>query len=274
MLGIFINIDLPTLVQIISTISFTVLTLWIILQNRKTINLMAKDRERPTIKEIVQIIIAPSISKLETEINDLHGKEYGWSHQRKSMDNISALMKFTDRRYIILLNDLLRKYPELNKKVNEHDALVSALNEKLAELDERIDTKEFREKCCRLINEYNSRINELGAIYKNPSVLQESDYHYILKCVVNGIPHIGTAYIQYVFWEEYGEILLKERERKDTKEVANVIEERTNNLISCSKSLKDDLVGIKENYRKKYSLLVSETEGKPKNLRMKLTHQI
>lgn len=255
----FTNIDLSTWVQIFSTVSFTILTLWIILQNRKTIGLVLKDRERPTIKEIVQIIIAPSISKLEAEIDDLHRKEYGWSHQRKRMDNISAFTQFMERRNAVLLDDLLRKYPEL--EISRHDNLVSTLNEKLAKLDDKINTQEFSDKCCKLIKEYNDRINELKTRYSNPPILQESKYYDILGHVVEGNSHIYPAYGCYAFWEECGGFLLKEREGNITKEIVDEIEKMTNDLIKCSEPLQDKLIEIRENYRKKYNFSVKETEA-------------
>jgi len=245
----------------ISTVAYVILTSWLILENRRMVKLMLKDRERPVIKEKVQKILTPLINQLKKELHSLDKGEYGWNHRGKRMENILPLKKSFYGVNKLLLSDFLREYSEIDEQIDRHDLLVDTLNKKLIELDNTINSEYFRTECTKMIEEYNAKLNELRERYKEAgsiSSLSDNNYRYIIKYVIENVRDLGPAYGMYAFWREYGSDLLRVRDEGDIKAILDEVDEVVNELKRESAGIKEKITKIREDYRKTYHLLAEE----------------
>jgi hypothetical protein len=244
---------LTALAPFISVTVLGILNYLLLRSHRKTLDVMRKDRERPQILELCERIIVPFIKKLRKEIKFLEEGDYGWFHRGRRIENISKLdAVFEDE--IILLNELKRKFPDINEKIEKRNNLIPILEKRLDILDKSICESNFKQKCLTLINEHLKKHPEEKGTFSEPLSVIE----YFMDYVINHKRELGQAYVYHNFWREYGMELLEVRNEKGVKEQIEDITILSTNLKQITESLLLRLEEIEEKFRKDYNLSVKE----------------
>ena len=92
------------------------------------------------------------------------------------------------------------------------------------------------------------------------SALSDGHYGYFIRYIIDNRRDLGTSNIIYAFWKEYGESLLKVRNRKDIKAILDEIEKITQKLKETSIEIKKEIVRIRDDYRREYKLLTKDLD--------------
>lgn len=257
-------LGVEALINILLVIALVSITAYYAHQTSKQTEIMRGEGKRRYIVELMKFIIAPLIHTIEQEIELLEKREYGWLHISLSAYNISKLVVSPE----ILFNDLKRDFPDLGGKIKDHDNRVSTLQEKLKSLDQAICTPDFERECLTLIEEHNDKVKKSGG---DPGYLLESSSRsvgYIVESIINnnlehtinnarGRPQNREA---HYFWRDYGEELLKIRDKVIDREKAKLgeIDFIVGGLKIISRELKRYLEKRRDSYRQEYHISIGE----------------
>ncbi|MFC1786845.1 hypothetical protein ACFLY8_02265 [Halobacteriota archaeon] len=219
----------------------------------KQTDIMEKEGKRRYIVELMKYIIAPLIHKLESEIGPLKKRYYIGTQQGLLAENINKLVVKPE----ILLNDLKRDFPDLKKKIENHDDKCQILQEKLKNLDEAIYTPGFKEKCHERIAEYNKRYDASDPKFLSKDPLAYSPIAFV-RYIINNISEAPESENFQDFWREYGAVFLEIRDREDIKAKIDEIDRIVEGLKKISQELKEELEKLRDNYRQEYDISIGE----------------
>ena len=159
-------------------------------QASKQTEIMRGKGKRRYIVELMKYIIAPLIHTLEQEIELLEKREYDWLHISLSACNISKLVVYPE----ILFNDLKRDFPDLGRKIEDHDNRVSTLQEKLKSLDQAIYTPDFEREYLARIEEYNDKVTKSGGDPGRSIDTPSTFVGHIVEYIINDVRKMPKNY--------------------------------------------------------------------------------
>ncbi len=246
---------------IINAVLLVVLTLTLVVtayyahQVSKQTEITRREAKRSYIVELMKYIIAPLIHKLEWEIESIKKREYGWKHQSLCAEKIKKLVEEPE----ILFSDLRSDFPDLKRKIEDHNDRCQILQEKLKSLDEAIYTLDFKEKCHDRIAEYNKKYPK-----PNPKFLLTRDIEWSAIKFVNYIIDNSVKLFSgdkfHDFWREYGSEFLQIRDREDIKVKTDEIDLIAEELKRISQELKERLEKLRDKYRREYGIPIGEID--------------
>ncbi|MDD4898921.1 MAG: hypothetical protein PHY70_06035 [Methanocellales archaeon] len=228
-------------------------------QASKQTDIMRKEGKRRYIVELMKCIIAPLIDDLKREIKSIEKREYEWMHEGSfgernlSARNIKKLVVKPE----ILLNDLKRDFPDLNRKIEDHDNRCQILQEKLKSLDESIYTPAFEKECHERTTEYSKKHLKPDPKFLLTPDIESSPIAFVGYIIDNRVKLFpGDKF--HDFWEEYGAEFLQIRNREDIKAKIDEIGRIADGLKLISQELKKDLEKLRDSYRQEYDIPIGE----------------
>jgi len=211
--------------------------------------LFARARERPQIVELLKFAILPLISKLEGELGALeNGRYHNWDHKSGEAELMLTLEENWEGEEV--MGDLRRRFPKVKELMDEHDRLLKVLNERLKTLTEVIYTDEFKKKCKDEIQTYHANPKNPRIRYRD--AIEDAPKHFPAY-VIDNFEELPEENPYYNFWKKHGHKFLEIRrtDKKFKEEMASV-DNSAKNLKGISEPLKEELIGRKNELRKKY----------------------
>lgn len=221
------------------------------------LDMLRRERERPQIVELLKFAVVPLLSQLTKELMALHKREYNWIHQSGKSHSMLMLKEAWWEEQEVM-GDLMRKFPEIEELMDNHDKLVTSLNENLKALEGVIYTPEFVGKCKKAIETYDascpkgSRVPE-SAIPEAPQIF--------VSYVVDNVVELPEANSYRDLWSEYANRFLEIREKEEVKNKISNVEKSAAELEEISLSLTEKLVELGNKLKEGYWITTGEIEA-------------
>lgn len=240
---------ISTVVIAFATVIYATLTYFLLREQRR-------EKEKPRIQEVGEVVIYPLIGKLEGQKYYLKEGNFGWTeHYLKHVDRLTV---FLDMEKLIY-DDFKKAFPKTAAKIKEYDKKVEKLKEGMDKFADKIKSlPDFENAVLRKFEEYKSGANLSNASFFEPTT---KNLGYILENIINNRQKLGTSDAYNDFWNQYGEQLLKFREGVKVKNYNAEVEEKRKILLELSDSILGDLRAILNGYRKKYGITYKEVQA-------------
>jgi hypothetical protein len=240
---------LSSVVIAIVTIIYATLTYLLLREQRR-------EKEKPRIQEITEVVIHPLVERLEGQKSYLGKGDFGWE-ERGYVTNITELSStFLWNIEKLIYDDFKTAYSRVGDKIEEHDKEVEKLKESLKEFADKIKSlSDFKNKVSEKLEEYRKREKPENASLFEPTA---ESFGHILEHIVNNKQELSEHYVYHKFWSLYGKEFLSFRERKEVKEYKAEVEERRKNLLEREDNILKDLIGILKRFRKEYGISYKE----------------
>ncbi|MCW3133730.1 MAG: hypothetical protein N2V78_05320 [Methanophagales archaeon] len=242
-LGYYAN-ALSSVVIAIVTIIYATLTYLLLREQRR-------EKEKPRIQEITEVVIHPLVGRLEEQKSYLGKGDFGW--EEGYVTNITELSStFLWNIKKLIYDDFKTAYSGVGDKIEEHDKEVEKLKESLKEFADKIKSlPDFKNKVSEKLEEYRKREKPENASLFEPTV---KSFGHILEHIVNNKQELSERYVYHKFWSLHGKEFLSFRERKEVKECKAEVEGRRKNLLEREDNILKDLMDILKRLRKEYGI--------------------
>lgn len=255
------NPGVATLSNIVLVFALGLATIYYARKVASQTDFMMKDRERRQIVEEVRTVISPFINQLEEHNIQLEEGFYGWYHDKEGVGILGGIRHlYHERDSSWPYRDLVHKNPSLGGKIQEYDKTRIELQKRFREIENRIVTPEFIERCERRATEFNEGRNDPYKV--------RDDFLKISKIYLNVIANIfdnqrtleKREMIEPYkdFWNENAELFLKERGREEVRELLEDVENLKNKMLELGGDIVGELEVIREKYRRDYKLAGEE----------------
>jgi hypothetical protein len=239
-----------TVVIAVATLIYASLTYFLLREQRR-------EKEKPRIQEIGDVIILPLIKMLEEQKSSFIKGDFKWtqngfyykSHQLAEFDGVEKLIyeDFT-KAFTNIVNEIEKYNQELNKQKEVLDNFADKLR----------SLPDFNGTVYRLFEEYERKAKKSDSFFKPDS----RNLEYILEDVVNNRQKLSSGNAYYEFWNLYGAELLKFRGREEVKNHKEEVKSECKNLIGLADDILKNLKAVLNNYREKYGISYKEVERK------------
>jgi len=241
------SVKISPLVIAFATLVYATLTYFLLREQRR-------EKEKPRIEEMFDVIILPSWEQLHSNLRTLKQGNFGWRYG--GYTNIAKLKtRFSFGAERLVYENFERAYSgsKITRNIHEHDEKVERLEKALNELAKKIDSPDFRKMCIEQVKKYSK---EAPAENKISSHLVEDSYRYILEDIINNRKELDESNAYCGFWEKHGKSFLKYREnaRAQVDEVKRIAK----SLEKLSEELLSDLRNIINHFQEEYGISVRE----------------
>jgi len=242
-LGYYAN-ALSSVVIAIVTIIYATLTYLLLREQRR-------EKEKPRIQEITEVVIHPLVGRLEEQKSYLGKGDFGW--EEGYVTNITELSStFLWNIKKLIYDDFKTAYSGVGDKIEEHDKEVEKLKESLKEFADKIKSlPDFKNKVSEKLEEYRKREKPENASLFEPTA---ESFGHILEHIVNNKQELSELNVYHKFWSLHGKEFLSFRERKEVKECKAEVEGRRKNLLEREDNILKDLMDILKRLRKEYGI--------------------
>jgi hypothetical protein len=250
-LGYYAN-ALSSVVIATATVIYATLTYLLLREQRR-------EKEKPRIQEITEVVILPQVKRLESQKRYLGKGDFGWI-QSGYVGNITKLeFPFLWGMEKLIYDDFKKVYPKVANKIEEHDKGVEKLKENLKEFADKIKSQpDFKNKVSERFMGYRRREKPENVSYFE---LTARNFGYILELIVNNEQELSRD-VYREFWSLYGGEFLSFREREEVKECKAEVEKGRKNLLDFEDSILKDLMGILKRFREEHGIIYKGIEAK------------
>lgn len=227
-----------------ATTTLAIATYTTILQNRRTVKELQKDREKPIVENILRQLVVPFIEKLDFKIESMERKTTFWMHIGNAYGEYVGIVPherlLSNNISDTVLRELERYNSRLFEQIENHDKtarnLEKAINEVLEILEARI--QEFADE--------HSLENDEG----EPIDAERISRYVQAEYTQSGFTSDTLPRNHEELWESHGDAL---RNLKDEK-IVNKVNEAETEYLECCKSLKTELVNYKLDLQQQYGI--------------------
>lgn len=230
-------------VSAFASASLAIATYTTVLQNRRTVEELQKDREKPLAQDVLRQLVAPFKQQIEDHIDRMESdyppwvqiwNTYGEQHATRFYQELS-----TDRASDTAVRKLRRDNPDLMKQIDKHNQSVRDVEETiealLSRLDERVEVL-------------------LGERVADHMDINDEEIRVLSKCVLQGYSQDASSLYATELWEAYsGEL----QELKDEEIVAELSNTRSDYYSECQ-SIRDALLEYKMEIQQQYGISESD----------------
>lgn len=243
-LGYYAN-ALSSVVIATATVIYATLTYLLLREQRR-------EKEKPRIQEITEVVILPMVERLESQKRRLEKGDFGWT-QNGYVGNITKLgSTFSGgTEKLIIYDDFKKAYPKVANKIEEHDKEVEKLKGNLKEFADKIKSQpDFKNKLSERFGEYMREKPKNASYFE----LKDRNFGYILEFIVNNEQELSRD-VYREFWSLYGKEFLSFRDKEEVKEYKDEVERRRKSLLGVEDSILKDLMGILKRFREEYGII-------------------
>jgi len=226
-LGYYAN-ALSSVVIATATVIYATLTYLLLREQRR-------EKEKPRIQEIAEVVILPMVERLESQKKCLEKGDFGWT-QNGDVWNITKLgSTFSGgTEKLIIYDDFKKAYPKVANKIEEHDKEVEKLKGNLKEFADKIKSQpDFKNKFSERFGEY-MREKPKNANYFE---LKDRNCGHILELIVNNEQELSRDVDYPGFRNLYGKEFLSFRDKEEVKEYKDEVERRRKSLLGVEDSI-------------------------------------
>lgn len=225
-------------------------------QSRQHLDILRRQMERPKVVELLKFAVSHLLIKLLEEVKALNEIGYNWVHKSGKSHSTFVLEKEWWEKEEIM-EGLRIKFPQIRELMDNHDKIVTSLNENLKVLDKAIYTPEFVEKCKKAIETYNANCPK--ELRVRESEISDAPQR-VVSYVIDNLRELPEANPYYNFWKEHANQFLEIRENEEIKNGINNVEKITEKLSEIFLPLTNKLLELREKLREEYWITVQEIE--------------
>lgn len=223
-------------------------------QSRQHLDILRKQMERPQVVELLKFAVFPLLIELSEEAKKLNEIGYNWVHEsEKSHSTLVLGEEWWEKKEV--MRGLRRKFPQIRELIDNHDKIITSLNESLKALDKVIYTSEFVEKCKKAIETYNANCPK--ELRVRESKISDAPQRFV-SYVIDNLRELPEASPYRDFWKKHSSQFLEIREKEEVKNEINNVEKITEKLGEISLSLLNKLVELWGKLREEYWITVQE----------------
>lgn len=225
-----------------ATAALALATYTTILQNRRTVKELQKDRRKPLAEDVLRQLVIPSIQRLDSKIEEMEREITTWVQIRDAygspVGNIPHEGLLYDDINNTVLRELERDNPVLLEQIKNHDEAARSMEETVDEILEILE-----ERVQEFVDEHE---NDEG---------EPIDIELIARYVQAEHTRDLSPRNHEEFWESHGELL---RELKDETIISRIDEAETE-YLECCKSLKKQLINYMTDIQQRYGISEQDT---------------
>ncbi len=247
--------DMLTIVQIVSTgviaaatLIYASLTYFLLREQRR-------EKRKPLIQDIVNVVIHPVIKQLEKQKSYLKEGNLEWIHIRTA-DVATKLIMFSSDKEKLIYDKFKKERPRIATKIENYDNKIEELKEVLNEYwDKVMSLPDYENTLSEKFEEYKERENPSHMPYFE---LNDDNLRTIALYIIHNKPEFEeseqhAAY--YKFWNLYGKELREFRKRSEVKNYKKDIEKRHKDLLKSADRLSKGLRAIFDKYMDEYGVI-------------------
>jgi hypothetical protein len=236
---------ISTVVVAGATVLYASLTYFLLREQRR-------EKEKPRIQEIGDVVIYPLIKKLEEqkilfETGDFKWSQNGFYYKQHQLELSQGVEKLVyeefKKNFPKIVNDIEKYGGELLKQ----KAILDSFANKIGLLPD------FKEKVLNYFDEYKKEKSANG--FFDPNI---KNLGYILEDIVNNRKELRQSDGYYNFWNLYGGDLLRLRDRKELRDYKAKVENGTKDLLTLIDKILNSLLNIMSRYRADYGIIYGE----------------
>jgi hypothetical protein len=215
---------------------------------RKQVEVIVKEKERPTMVEFLGGVATPLGLKLDDELDALGKRKFNWNHKKMKSGRITTID-------VPLLQLYARKFPRIQAEIEYHNLMVSNLVESLKMIDKSIYTSSFEQECHELVRKFNQESPETSRVPQN-DIPRAPEL--IASFIIDNIEELPETHPYHYFWRNYGSHFLKIREKDEVATALKVTDFFSNALISYLQKFSERLLSLSERLMEEYRITVEE----------------
>ncbi|HUV02931.1 MAG TPA: hypothetical protein VMW67_05760 [Desulfobacteria bacterium] len=240
-----------TVVIAMATLTYASLTYFLLREQRR-------EKEKPRIQEIGDVVILPLIKTLEKQKSSFSKGDFNWTqngfyYKRHQLAEFHGVEKLIYEDFTKAFPDSLTNIEKYNQELNKQTEVLDIFADKLRSLPD------FKGTVDALYEEYKRKLEMAGSSYR---ILVSATLDDILEDVVNNRQNLNSRNAYYEFWNLYGEELLKFRSREEVKTHKEEVKSECKNLLGLLEDILKDLKAILNDYREKYGISYKADELK------------
>jgi len=222
-----------------ATATLAIATYTTVLQNRKTVEELQKDREKPLAEDKLRELVVPFIDELDSRIEDMEEGDGAWVEVRDSYGSPIGDAPFgellTDDINETVIRELDSDNPSLLEKIREHDNQSEILEQEIESALDIIedDVEEF-------VNENSLRDDEGDQV----------DCEIVSKLVINQYDGVSLPRYYDGFWDSNREELI---EYVQPDKIDGYRHQRREYFKDCI-ALREELIDYKVDLQQRYGI--------------------
>lgn len=237
-----------TVVIALATLTYASLTYFLLREQRR-------EKEKPRIQEIGDVVIWPLIKKLEEQKSSFSKGDFNWT-QNGFYYKWHKLAEFHGVEKHIY-DDFTKAFPDSLTNIEKYNQELKKQKEILDKFADNIRSmQDFKETAYAYFGEYARQTGSSDSLFKSDNKYLEI----ILENVVNNRQSLREGNGYYNFWNIYGKKLLEFRSRDEVRKQKEEVKSECKNLLGLLEGILKNLKAILNEYREKYGIIYKEVE--------------
>lgn len=232
-----------TVVMAFATVIYATLTYFLLREQRR-------EKEKPRIQEIVDVVICPLIKKLEEQKGSFKKGDFKWTQD--GFYYLRHKLEPPHGAEMLIYEEFKKVFPEIDNEIIKYNAELMKQEETLdAFADEIVLLPDYQKKVSELFERYKKERKTSDTFFESNT----KNLEYILGDIVNNKHKLNSSNAYYDFWNLYKEDLLKFREREEIMGSISEVEIGTKNLLALSERILKRLRDIMNRYRRQFGIV-------------------
>ena len=238
-----------TVVIAVATLIYASLTYFLLREQRR-------EKEKPRIQEIGDVVIWPLIKKLEGQKSSFSKGDFNWTQDGFYYRN-HQLAEFHGVEKLIY-DDFTKAFPDCLTNIEKYNQELNTQKEILDNFANKIrSSQDFVDEVLTALAEYQKKYLE-----KDIPRVSFEHLELILGFIVNDKLTLNQGNRCYGFWNIYGIRLSEFRYREELTYDNEEVAKGCKNLLGLADDILENLKAILNNYREKYGIIYKEVERK------------
>jgi len=248
--------DMLTIVSIVSTVVIAAATLIYASLTYFLLREQQREKRKPLIQEIVNVVLHPFIEQLERQERYLKEGNLEWIHIM--VDDVATklstkLIMFSCSEEMLIYDKFKKKNSRIATKIESYDDKIEELKEILDEFtDKVISLPYFKNKLSEKFKEYKRIESPSEEIYFE---LNDEALMTIALYIIHNKLVLDQHAVYYKFWNSYEKEFFEFRKRSEVKNYKKDIEKRHKDLLKSADRLSKGLRAILDKYMDKYGVI-------------------
>ncbi|MFO7968423.1 MAG: hypothetical protein R6U44_12585 [Archaeoglobaceae archaeon] len=241
-------------IQALTTVLLVIVTIAYVYLTKKGLDESRREKQAPKMEELINEILVRLKTSAEANVKDLPRKKYRYDF-RKKVINVNRILP---SREDILFRDFKEEYPELYKKMQEHDRICRDLEKEVVKLADKIlDIPGFKDRCYKMIEEYNASVELEDKLTDQ----QLKDFPPILlRDIIDKNEEFRERELFRGFWDMHRVELIGYLDKEEVKEEVKEVKKLTDKLLKKAKKIYEELDKEILELSRKYRIKVDKVE--------------
>jgi len=210
-----------------------------------------REKKKSVREEMLNLIIKPLLFGVQSEIQYLREKRFGWYHIAKTMLFVKTLELKKSGAEEIVYQNFAKAHPNIHTLLKQHNVEISHLERELENFADKLISAGLKEKCMELIVKYNQKDD-------SNIKLSDSNAEYFIGDVIDGRKEFEKGHQFSEFWEVCSPELLKFREGNGVREHIKKVEDMRREHLHTCEELEAELIQLMNKFRDDYGIEIAK----------------